>query len=106
MESIHQKVEAEYRDIRKKNEEERQNRIQMLYAKIPRLKELEEETYRTYSQLTAQLFENRELAEQHNHKIRSLQQEKKKLLRENGYSEDYLDTIYTCTTCQDRGYLH
>ena len=31
--------------------------------------------------------------------------EKRKLLTDNGYPEDYLDIIYTCKECQDTGYV-
>ena len=105
MESIHQQIEREYREIKQRNEEERKRRIALLYAKAPRLQELEEETYRTYSKLTAQLFGEENLAEQTNQKIMELQEEKKRLLRREGYPEDYLDTVYTCEKCQDNGYI-
>ncbi len=106
MESIHQKIEAEYRQIRLQNQEERKRRTELLYAKIPKLKELEEETYRAYARLTAQLFENGADAEENSKKIQELQQEKKKLMRQAGYPEHYLDTIYTCRECQDSGFVH
>ncbi len=105
MESIHQQIEREYREIRQQNEEERKRRIALLYGKAPRLQELEEETYRTYSQLTAQLFGEGDLAEQTNQKILALQEEKKEILRREGYPANYLDTIYTCERCQDNGYI-
>lgn len=105
MESIHHQIEAEYRNIREQNEEERKRRIALVYAKIPRVRELEEETYRTYSQLAACLFGDEAGAEQNNAKIMQLQQEKKKVLKQSGYPEDYLDAIYTCPDCQDMGYI-
>lgn len=33
-----------------------------------------------------------------------LEEDKKELLRENGYSEDYLDRKYRCKACKDTGY--
>ncbi len=105
MESIHQQIEAEYRHIREQNERERKRRIALVYAKYPRIRELEEETYRAYSSLAANLFGKTPLAEQDNQKITQLQQEKKKLLRQAGYEDTYLDTIYTCPDCQDTGYI-
>lgn len=105
MESIHSQIEAEYREIRKKNQEERKRRIDSLYAKFPKLQTLEEETYHAYADLTAHLFEEGEKAEQRIQKIRALQQEKKALLKKEGYPETYLDSIYSCPKCQDRGYI-
>ena len=106
MESIHQKIEAEYREIRMRNQEERKRRMKMLYAKNPKIQELEEETYRAYAKLTAQLFENGTEAEEQSKKIQQLQQEKKTLMKQAGYPEHYLDTIYTCPDCQDTGFIH
>lgn len=105
MESIHQQIEAEYRTIREQNEQERKRRTALIYAKIPQIKELEEETYQTYSLLASHMFSEKENPEQYNQKILTLQQKKKQLLQQAGYGTDYLDTIYTCPDCQDRGYI-
>lgn len=105
MESIHRQIEAEYREIRRKNDEERQRRIRATYLRLPQLKALEEETYRTYASLTADLFENGKTAEESNRRIAELQRRKKELLKQYGYPEGYLDTIYTCPNCHDTGYI-
>lgn len=105
MESIYRKIEAEYHQIRTGNQEERKRRIGLLYAKIPKLQELEEETYRTYARLTAQLFEEGKDGEESGRKIQQLQKEKKELMKQAGYPENYLDTIYTCPKCQDTGFI-
>lgn len=105
MGSIHRQIEADYRDIREQNEQERKRRISLVYAKYPKIRELEEETYRMYSSMAANMFKEEGAAERDNQKIAELQHEKKRLLKQAGYGEGYLDTIYTCPDCQDTGYI-
>lgn len=37
--------------------------------------------------------------------ICNLAERKKRLLRENGFAEDYLEPVYTCKDCKDTGYI-
>lgn len=40
-----------------------------------------------------------------NQEIRNIEQQMKKLLKEGGFSSDYLELRYSCAACQDTGYV-
>ena len=77
-----------------------------IYSKIPRIKEIND----TISSISIQgakkmLLEVTGTLEDIKAEIEALSKEKASLLRQNGYSEDYLAMEYTCSKCQDTGYI-
>lgn len=94
-------LEAKREDNIKKHER-RENEI---FQKIPRIAMIEHELARQ-GQMAALLSfspEGIEELEALEKKNLALQEEKKTLLKRCGYSEDYLEPIYFCPVCQDRG---
>ena len=93
---------------RLENEITHKDRIIEVYEKLPKMKELDNQISDiTFGTIRSRLKkgsapddgESAKMQEQ----ISKISLEKKKLLTENGYSEDYLEPIYTCPICQDWG---
>lgn len=81
-------------------------RIEEIYLKIPRIQEIEE-AIASVSVRQAEKLINREpdaLADL-KEELNALRLEKELLLKEAGYSSDYLEMQYTCADCQDTGYI-
>lgn len=76
--------------------------------KIPRIDEIEKRLTATGMVLLSQVADSGMTAEEFVAKImgenKALNEEKTRLLIENGYSEDYLDPPYVCPLCSDTGY--
>lgn len=87
----------EYEALRIKNRNERDARVDEVYAKVPRIRELDE----SRGQIALKMVrgENSEIS------FAQIAEEKKKLLRENGFSDDYMDMHYVCSDCHDTGYI-
>jgi len=89
-----------------------QSRREELYAKLPRVKEIDDELASTGIQLARAILEKTttaraegiEKAEGREGRDR-LQMEKAALMRENGFAENYLSPAYKCARCQDTGYI-
>ena len=103
-----EEILRDYENTRLKNRVLLTERRDAIYEKIPRIKELEESSKLSYlSAMRARVSGQdgsgsmRETASGEN---RDKTAEKKKLLREAGYPEDYLDPIYDCPHCKDTGY--
>lgn len=99
----------EYEDIREKNKKELDKRKQELYAKLPRLKEIDDEMVNLGIRITKAVLmdkENREkLLEDLHKKQTDLKIEKAEILTANKYPKDYLQMKYSCKKCKDTGYV-
>lgn len=99
----------EYERIRLENKRRLQERRDEIYSRIPRIEEIDAETTAAYLRAARAKILQKEMAEQIVSRIqadnRRLTDEKRRLLHEGGYPEDYLDTIYTCGQCRDTGYI-
>lgn len=92
---------------------EAKNRLEMhkreVYAKIPRIREIESQMANLGLAVLSGAFEGKEkksiTPEEARIKAQSLTDEKKKLLVSNGYSEDYLSMVYSCKICNDTGLI-
>ncbi|MBQ9277938.1 MAG: ATP-binding protein [Lachnospiraceae bacterium] len=98
----------EYEQIRLNNFRKSQERKEEIYNKIPRIKDIDEESSLSYikaakMKLNNQSDEDVELIKEKN---RRLTEEKKELLKNNNYPEDYLEPIYNCSICKDTGYVN
>lgn len=97
----------EYDLKRSKSYQEQMNRQSEIYAKIPRIKAIDEEL----SQIGIKLIRSMMTASQDTsvEAFRShsddLIRTKKMLLVENGYSPDYLENQYHCKICKDTGFI-
>ncbi|MCC8163510.1 MAG: ATP-binding protein [Lachnospiraceae bacterium] len=81
-------------------------RTDEIYARFPRIREIQEEVSACSVQKAEQLFDGDSLALQTlREQLNDLQQEREKILTEAGYPADYLDMQYTCPDCHDTGYI-
>jgi DnaD/phage-associated family protein len=98
-----------YEEVRAKNELESERRRLEIYAKIPRIKKIEEEIRSTGLMVSKLMLSGSSNIETEALKIRKkadgLNEEKAYLLTENNYRPDYLDPIYDCILCKDTGVL-
>jgi DNA replication protein DnaC len=91
---------AAYDAIRQKNEQEQQRRRREVYARVPRLAELDRELT---SRLVASLKDALDGKPSDTAAIQALVDESRALLTKAGYAADYLEPIYTCADCRDTG---
>lgn len=81
-------------------------RKEELYKIIPRLKEIEkEQNLFGIKMAKVVLIGNKEELNKLKNEYEKLSEEKSILLKQNGYSENYLDIVYECNKCNDTGYL-
>jgi DNA replication protein DnaC len=81
-------------------------RIDEIYEKIPRIREIEESISSCSVRQAEKMFdEDPNALSDLKEELRSLTQERTVLLREAGYPENYLEMQYTCPDCQDTGYI-
>ena len=84
--------------------EERENEI---YANIPEYRKLVESTGALAKACTKKLLDGDEQAiVVLKNKLADLTCQKKFLLKQHGYAENYLEPVYNCPLCRDTGYLH
>ena len=105
---LQQAVEERYERIREANSRKAEALRERIYSEVPRLRDVQDELRSSGFKISksilkgaagkAELAEARDLQD-------SLTEEKRKLLSENGYKENALDSIYTCSKCSDTGFL-
>ncbi len=98
MNSYEQRKFDNHRILKERREE--------IYSKIPEYKKIDDEI----SDLAFQCGMKRLSGDKNalsgmKSEIEKKSQQKMKLLKENGYSEDYLEPIFTCPICEDSGYV-
>ena len=83
------------------------NRKAELYARIPRLQEIENElnSFAIQSAKSILSTQNTQILEELQTKINSLKEERIKLLKKDGKNLDYLSPKYECAKCKDTGYI-
>lgn len=94
------------RDENKRILEARKNKI---YAQYPRIKEIDNEINMLGLQISRSVLKS-ETEEEKNKYIQEIQNKNKRLIREkrnilinSGYGEEYLEPIYKCEKCKDTG---
>ena len=97
----------EYDQKKRRAELDLENRKQELYAKFPRLEEIETEL-NNFAINTAKNILKGSLSslENLNIKVTELKNEKEQLLKTNKIPSDFLKPHYECTLCNDTGYVH
>ena len=100
-------VHRYYDVIRKRAEDEANDRKKKIYAEIPAVKEIDEELRRCVMDVSKLLVsgnpEKGRLTSAYQDKVKKISDKKAGLLKENGYPADYLDTKYRCPLCNDTG---
>lgn len=97
-----------YQKIREENEKISKSRLEEIYSRFPRIKEIDFEL-RELNPRRLKLM----LSRQGNSpeckgiegEMMELRKEKSGTLQRAGYPEDYLNPIYTCPRCKDTGFL-
>lgn len=107
MKNIYKEINQEYQKERDKNKRILQERHREIREKFPQIKKIEQ-NIRTLGleavklQLQNPTEKGVEIARE---EMKNLKAMKESILVSNGYRRDYLDEIYTCKYCKDRGYL-
>ncbi len=96
----------EYEQKKMKAEIEAENKKEILYDKIPRLRKIDNEI-NSYAILVTKniLNKNNESLSDFSSKMQSLKQEKENILRKNNIDVSYLKPSYSCNLCNDTGYI-
>ncbi len=86
-----------------------QERRLTIYAKIPRIEELEEQATNYHIEVAKKralgLDKDRTLTNSMQKKVLEINAEKSELLKNAGYPTDFLEPIYRCSKCKDTGYV-
>ena len=106
---IFDRAQAILTNRRMKAVSENEEHIREVNEKIPQIREINEVLFNTGKELIAiisggkgqDISEKVEQLRQYNLGAQAMS---KKILAENGYPEDYLNTHYTCPLCNDTGY--
>ena len=100
------RARARQEQLRSENRAEESRRRAEVYARLPEIRSLDQSIRGVMVELTGLVLgkSGRTVAELEAESL-SLQEKRAALLRENGYGEDYLDPIYTCSRCMDTGYI-
>ncbi len=103
------KVLNEYELLRTKAENRRDKYVAEIYKKYTRLEEIKDEInscgFENTKKIMANPQKSKEYNEEFNKKLKKLQDEKKKLLKENNIPYDFEQPIYNCCVCNDTGYV-
>lgn len=87
---------------RTKNERDLENRIDRIYKKSPRIKEIDKEIRRINFDRMDYILRSRDTEELTN-RVSMLRQEKQELLSSLGIDESYFEMKYYCDICKDTG---
>ncbi|MBQ7815979.1 MAG: ATP-binding protein [Oscillospiraceae bacterium] len=81
-------------------------RQQEVYAKVPRIEDIGYEITSLGVDFTmAKLAKNEEQAARIKQQMYLLEKTRKDLLVQNGFAADYLNPVYTCHKCKDKGFV-
>lgn len=81
-------------------------RQEEVFSAVPEIEELGYEiTAMGVDYAMAKLAKNEERATQLRSQMVETENKRKKLLAENGFAENYLDPVYTCPMCKDKGFV-
>jgi len=96
-----------YDEVTAKNQAITEARRSEVYEKIPRIKEIEEETRNLSFQISRIMLSGTSdvkiKIKQLKDKVDSLNNEKAYLMTDNNYKIDYIDNVYNCHLCKDTG---
>ncbi|CDF59001.1 ATP-binding protein [Thermobrachium celere] len=101
----------EYEKLRENAKLEQSKRIEEIYEKIPRIKDIDKEIsqigFRIATSVVSKDIDNiEEYINTQKEKITDLKIEKTELLSRYGYPIDYMEIKYKCKKCKDTGYIN
>lgn len=92
---------------RTRNRSEENRRRAEVYEKLPEIQRIDSAVRGIMPELVAlALGKKTRPAEEMERESLALQSRRAELLRQNGYSEDYLEPIFSCPRCRDTGYVN
>jgi len=98
-----------YEKTRRENEELAAARLEEVYAALPAVKRADEELTAMNGELmrilASRMTDKKSAVNRLNKEIKAAGANRKKLLSEGGFSEDYTDVKYGCSRCRDTGVL-
>jgi DNA replication protein DnaC len=99
----------EYERKRDRQVYDQRMRIEKVYKKVPAIKKIDEEIFKTGLSMSKFIIGNPESYKENLEKVKevmeALKMEKAFLLTENNIPLDYMDIKYECNNCRDTGYL-
>lgn len=96
----------EYDRKKRRAELDLEKRKSELYAKLPRLQEIETELNNFAINTAKNILKGSSTSlNELNQKVAELKQEKEKIFKENKLSNNYLEPNYECSNCKDTGYV-
>lgn len=106
---IYKKIHREYEKMQNSALHEQRQRQELLYEKIPLIKEIDQKISLTGVKIAKAALKRPEdfleLTNLLKKDLKQLKEEKKELLKQNGFKEDFLDMKYHCQRCKDTGYI-
>ena len=103
------RIKAEYREKYQKARRSADMRAEEIYAKIPRVREIDVALSRTALEIMSAISNGKESADEALARVRArnaaLMEERGALLTSAGYPESYTDVHYDCERCGDTGYI-
>lgn len=104
--AVSRKVVIEYYEyLRQKASDEAKARRAEVYAKVPKIGELQNELKEIVPQISKALIrKNKEESSRLRERCDAILEESNKLLKKAGFSEDYLEDRYYCDECKDTGF--
>lgn len=102
-----------YLEVREKNIKIREERKREIYSKIPEMTQLDYEMRKIGIDLAMKAFDSRDLSddeiddfvEKSKKNLENLKLKRAVILTDNDYPHDYLDEIFDCNECKDRGFV-
>jgi DNA replication protein DnaC len=117
MSDIFNEVLREYERDRLNSQKAARGRRNLLYERLPRIKEIDKELAQIALDLTKAVLQRRDLsesrqsenqptkAEAYKTESAKLEKERAALLYANGYEEGFLEDVYKCSACKDMGFI-
>ncbi|NMW85687.1 ATP-binding protein [Peptoniphilus sp. AGMB00490] len=99
------KISNYYENLRKKNIETHEKRVEEIYKKIPEVREIDGLIRDIALRASIEQIKNpnQDKSIEQSEKIYTLKLKKMEFLEKEGYPRDYLEEIYTCKDCLDTG---
>lgn len=109
IQSFTHEILRDYEKKRNKARKSKENRLQEVYDKVPRIQEIDEKLQKTGITISKALIQGvdnpKETIEGFKQELDQLKQERAILLTENNIPLQYLDDSFSCTNCNDTGFL-
>ena len=107
--SIYNDILRNYEALRDKAARERLLRQEEIYAKIPRIREIDDEISSVGFQMAKSVMNKeksaKSAADEAREKIGALKKEKEDILVKYGWGADFLEEKFNCPKCSDTGYV-